>query len=168
MEVIDNRLARLEDKLEEILYVMMKNEEETDKRIDYLNRSATSLFANFETLKTEVSEYSTKKEYKTASKSSSHQASHSEAIRDKAENTRSPPNSDKIIQKPSFSAEKIEEKNVYQSQTSSDQRRRMIDEEIERRIRDDNDRINHNTSTCLLYTSPSPRDRQKSRMPSSA
>eukprot|EP01017_Pseudomicrothorax_dubius_P028492 TRINITY_DN3386_c0_g3_i11.p1 TRINITY_DN3386_c0_g3~~TRINITY_DN3386_c0_g3_i11.p1 ORF type:complete len:156 (-),score=24.00 TRINITY_DN3386_c0_g3_i11:178-645(-) len=147
MEVIDNRLARLEDKLEEILYVMMKNEEETDKRIDYLNRSATSLFANFETLKTEVSEYSTKKEYKTASKSSSHQASHSEAIRDKAENTRSPPNSDKIIQKPSFSAEKIEEKNVYQSQTSSDQRRRMIDEEIERRIRDDNDRINHNTST---------------------
>ena len=24
------------------------------------------------------------------------------------------------------------------------------------------------TSTCLLYTSPSPRDRQKSRMPSSA
>ena len=25
-----------------------------------------------------------------------------------------------------------------------------------------------NISTCLLYTSPSPRDRQKSRMPSSA
>ena len=25
-----------------------------------------------------------------------------------------------------------------------------------------------NTSSCLLYTSPSPRDRQKSRMPSSA
>ena len=25
-----------------------------------------------------------------------------------------------------------------------------------------------NDSTCLLYTSPSPRDRQKSRMPSSA
>ena len=24
------------------------------------------------------------------------------------------------------------------------------------------------TDTCLLYTSPSPRDRQKSRMPSSA
>ena len=29
--------------------------------------------------------------------------------------------------------------------------------------------VNTNTlSTCLLYTSPSPRDRQKSRMPSSA
>ena len=28
-------------------------------------------------------------------------------------------------------------------------------------------RVQHNTS-CLLYTSPSPRDRQKSRMPSSA
>ena len=27
---------------------------------------------------------------------------------------------------------------------------------------------NHGRSTCLLYTSPSPRDRQKSRMPSSA
>ena len=26
----------------------------------------------------------------------------------------------------------------------------------------------HNTNSCLLYTSPSPRDRQKSRMPSSA
>ena len=28
--------------------------------------------------------------------------------------------------------------------------------------------INQNFETCLLYTSPSPRDRQKSRMPSSA
>ena len=28
--------------------------------------------------------------------------------------------------------------------------------------------IHNNTITCLLYTSPSPRDRQKSRMPSSA
>ena len=26
----------------------------------------------------------------------------------------------------------------------------------------------HHTQACLLYTSPSPRDRQKSRMPSSA
>ena len=26
----------------------------------------------------------------------------------------------------------------------------------------------YNPNTCLLYTSPSPRDRQKSRMPSSA
>ena len=28
--------------------------------------------------------------------------------------------------------------------------------------------VNGELSTCLLYTSPSPRDRQKSRMPSSA
>ena len=28
--------------------------------------------------------------------------------------------------------------------------------------------ISDDESTCLLYTSPSPRDRQKSRMPSSA
>ena len=27
---------------------------------------------------------------------------------------------------------------------------------------------NHHPDICLLYTSPSPRDRQKSRMPSSA
>ena len=30
------------------------------------------------------------------------------------------------------------------------------------------ERINNNSYDCLLYTSPSPRDRQKSRMPSSA
>ena len=30
------------------------------------------------------------------------------------------------------------------------------------------DEFNHTEVTCLLYTSPSPRDRQKSRMPSSA
>ena len=29
-------------------------------------------------------------------------------------------------------------------------------------------RLDKYTNTCLLYTSPSPRDRQKSRMPSSA
>ena len=29
-------------------------------------------------------------------------------------------------------------------------------------------KVNHGRVTCLLYTSPSPRDRQKSRMPSSA
>ena len=31
-----------------------------------------------------------------------------------------------------------------------------------------NGSCNTNSGTCLLYTSPSPRDRQKSRMPSSA
>ena len=30
------------------------------------------------------------------------------------------------------------------------------------------ERIEQSMKTCLLYTSPSPRDRQKSRMPSSA
>jgi hypothetical protein len=29
-------------------------------------------------------------------------------------------------------------------------------------------RVTYDIDTCLLYTSPSPRDRQKSRMPSSA
>src|SRR5674476_1599043 len=32
----------------------------------------------------------------------------------------------------------------------------------------DGDHENHGCDGCLLYTSPSPRDRQKSRMPSSA
>ena len=36
-------------------------------------------------------------------------------------------------------------------------------------LREINDKKDPNTpNTCLLYTSPSPRDRQKSRMPSSA
>ena len=30
------------------------------------------------------------------------------------------------------------------------------------------DTINYNIKTCLLYTSPSPRDKRQSRMPSSA
>ena len=34
----------------------------------------------------------------------------------------------------------------------------LLDQEIEKQL----------SSDCLLYTSPSPRDRQKSRMPSSA
>ena len=33
---------------------------------------------------------------------------------------------------------------------------------------DDNNQQHQTHPTCLLYTSPSPRDRQKSRMPSSA
>ena len=34
--------------------------------------------------------------------------------------------------------------------------------------RDNENVITYNRGFCLLYTSPSPRDRQKSRMPSSA
>ena len=37
-----------------------------------------------------------------------------------------------------------------------------------RRLRDRSEDGTEPTQTCLLYTSPSPRDRQKSRMPSSA
>ena len=41
---------------------------------------------------------------------------------------------------------------------------------VEALFKDDDDihKISANWSICLLYTSPSPRDRQKSRMPSSA
>ena len=35
-------------------------------------------------------------------------------------------------------------------------------------LADHDELIHNNTYGCLLYTSPSPRDRQKSRMPSSA
>ena len=40
--------------------------------------------------------------------------------------------------------------------------------DIERTIIDGSRPAHPDTGTCLLYTSPSPRDRQKSRMPSSA
>ena len=46
--------------------------------------------------------------------------------------------------------------------------------EVEKNIQDDdhimkdNNKASHEKYSCLLYTSPSPRDRQKSRMPSSA
>ena len=40
----------------------------------------------------------------------------------------------------------------------------LEDDEIERMIKD----AEQHANDCLLYTSPSPRDRQKSRMPSSA
>ena len=33
---------------------------------------------------------------------------------------------------------------------------------------EDYNKLGYNVNSCLLYTSPSPRDRQKSRMPSSA
>ena len=51
-------------------------------------------------------------------------------------------------------------------------RKTDLDLEIERELREmmDNGENTKDTkgNSCLLYTSPSPRDRQKSRMPSSA
>ena len=38
----------------------------------------------------------------------------------------------------------------------------------QKRIQNQADQADAQAKTCLLYTSPSPRDRQKSRMPSSA
>ena len=45
-----------------------------------------------------------------------------------------------------------------------------VDEAIDdlEEVADNYDLSEHEWSSCLLYTSPSPRDRQKSRMPSSA
>ena len=40
-------------------------------------------------------------------------------------------------------------------------------EKHEPKIKDDQ-KVDNTSQICLLYTSPSPRDRQKSRMPSSA
>ena len=41
-------------------------------------------------------------------------------------------------------------------------------EAMEQRVSDTSDEMVNAYNICLLYTSPSPRDRQKSRMPSSA
>ena len=52
-----------------------------------------------------------------------------------------------------------------------DQRDARILEKLEMMIRHNHRHsrdLNLHSETCLLYTSPSPRDRQKSRMPSSA
>ena len=44
-----------------------------------------------------------------------------------------------------------------------------LDDRVRERLEADKDnQVHHVDQTCLLYTSPSPRDRQKSRMPSSA
>ena len=44
----------------------------------------------------------------------------------------------------------------------------VIRELISKKIQRGNLEINFNAETCLLYTSPSPRDAHESRMPSSA
>ena len=45
---------------------------------------------------------------------------------------------------------------------------RLYDLDIEHRTREQKKANIYKGKICLLYTSPSPRDRQKSRMPSSA
>ena len=49
-----------------------------------------------------------------------------------------------------------------------DSLKESIIEEASRLEKAENIEENESANTCLLYTSPSPRDRQKSRMPSSA
>ena len=46
--------------------------------------------------------------------------------------------------------------------------RNELNQTLNYSIRNMQDTLHKNLLTCLLYTSPSPRDRQKSRMPSSA
>ena len=43
-----------------------------------------------------------------------------------------------------------------------------LDKKILKKIEDKLNLSDYQSKCCLLYTSPSPRDRQKSRMPSSA
>ena len=52
--------------------------------------------------------------------------------------------------------ERLQEQSVNQLEARKQQENQQIQAEIDRVV------------ACLLYTSPSPRDRQKSRMPSSA
>ena len=45
---------------------------------------------------------------------------------------------------------------------------KVFEEEVEKSYQKGYDEANQQYSHCLLYTSPSPRDRTRSRMPSSA
>ena len=51
-----------------------------------------------------------------------------------------------------------------------EQYKKRLDEELEQQQKRSDEKLEQQQkrSDCLLYTSPSPRDRQKSRMPSSA
>ena len=67
----------------------------------------------------------------------------------------------------SLAALSEKEKELKKGLEAKKTQRKKIQKEIERIISDELKNAT-NTSACLLYTSPSPRDRQKSRMPSSA
>ena len=55
---------------------------------------------------------------------------------------------------------------ITESPLAAEQLRRMVAEREREELRLQLEKVNG--KACLLYTSPSPRDRQKSRMPSSA
>ena len=62
-------------------------------------------------------------------------------------------------------------KSVVQSQQKREKLVREIEELLDTSLASEEEKMKKmkdTSSTCLLYTSPSPRDRQKSRMPSSA
>ena len=52
--------------------------------------------------------------------------------------------------------------------SSKSKKSKEIKEEVEDTVNDEETTRLDKLKVCLLYTSPSPRDRQKSRMPSSA
>ena len=59
-------------------------------------------------------------------------------------------------------------KGQKQSRTDALEKRMAAVTNVLQQLINENDRLSTMVSGCLLYTSPSPRDRQKSRMPSSA
>ena len=60
------------------------------------------------------------------------------------------------------------ETSFKQTTSNKVERYRLFLPQFELLISDEKEEISVLANTCLLYTSPSPRDRQKSRMPSSA
>ena len=59
-------------------------------------------------------------------------------------------------------------KNTSEYETILEYAKTRLGDDIETRLTAEFNDLRNKIDTCLLYTSPSPRDRQKSRMPSSA
>ena len=77
--------------------------------------------------------------------------------------TRVTRNDDAYRETETYFRESLEELLKKLREAEHEQRQRLVRDDIDNALR-----RYHEYCICLLYTSPSPRDRQKSRMPSSA
>ena len=64
--------------------------------------------------------------------------------------------------------ERQKQRDATREQRKAEKKAKRLQEAKERKEKEAKKRADEEEKSCLLYTSPSPRDRQKSRMPSSA